>query len=70
MMILAIIVAIVFIGLIYFTSKGDAMSSGGSVRTSFKGRATFDDQISRVTMILGGAFVVLMILLDVLAPKQ
>lgn len=62
----AIIVAIVFSGLILLTGKGDAMS-GGSVRTSFKGKASFDDQISRWTLYLGVGFMALMLGIDMLS---
>jgi preprotein translocase subunit SecG len=51
------------------TSKGDAMSGGGSVRTNFKGRATVDDQIARLTGFLALGFVVAMLIADVLAKK-
>ncbi len=63
----AIIVAIVFSGLILLTGKGDAMSGGGSVRTSFKGKASFDDQISRWTLYLGVGFMALMLGIDMLS---
>ena len=64
---LGIIVAIVFSLLVLVTGKGDAMSGGGSVRTSFKGKASFDDQMSRWTLILGVGFMVLMVVIDVLS---
>lgn len=68
--VLAAIVAVLFSLLIFFTGKGDAMSGGSTaVRTSFKGKASFDDQISKLTMILGGAFMALMLILDVLLAK-
>jgi preprotein translocase subunit SecG len=55
---------------IFFTGKGDAMSGGGgAVRTSFKGKASFDDQIFRVTLMLGGSFLVAMVVLDMLAAR-
>jgi preprotein translocase subunit SecG len=63
----AIVVAIVFSGLILLTGKGDAMSGGGSVRTSFKGKASFDDQISRWTLYLGVGFMALMLGIDMLS---
>lgn len=67
---IGIIVAIAFSGLVFLTGKGDAMSGGSSsVRTSFKGKASFDDQISRVTFYLGGLFMVVMLVLDLLAAK-
>jgi len=62
---LAVLVAIVFALLIFVTGKGDAMSGGsGSIRTTFKGRATFDDAVSNLTLWLGAGFIVLMLLLD------
>ena len=70
LLVLGIIVAIAFTGLVFLTGKGDAMSGGSSsVRTSFKGKASFDDQISKVTFILGGVFMVIMLVLDLLAAK-
>lgn len=66
---LAILIAFVFIALILVTSKGDAMSGGGQVRTTFKGRATVDDQIAKVNMYLAGSFVVAMIALDYFANR-
>ncbi|MBL8041217.1 MAG: preprotein translocase subunit SecG [Chthonomonas sp.] len=67
---LSITVAIVFVVLVLITAKGDAMSSGGgAVRTTFKGKASIDDQISRLTMILGGAFMFLMVLLEAISSR-
>lgn len=67
LLVLGIIVAIAFAGLVFLTGKGDAMSGGSSsVRTSFKGKASFDDQISKVTFYLGGGFMLLMLVLDYL----
>jgi preprotein translocase subunit SecG len=43
------------------------MSGGGSVRTSFKGKASFDDQISRWTLYLGVGFMALMLGIDMLS---
>ncbi len=64
------LVAVLFILLVFITGKGDAMSSGGGgVRTTFKGKASFEDQISRWIMGLGLSFVGLTILLDVLAQR-
>lgn len=63
---LAIFAAFLFSVLVFVTGKGDAMSGGGSVRTSFKGKAGFDDIMSRVILILGGLFMGLTLLLDVL----
>jgi preprotein translocase subunit SecG len=66
---LATVVSLVFIVIVMITSKGDAMSGGGSVRTNFKGRATVDDQIARLTGFLALGFVVAMLIADVLAKK-
>ncbi|MBL8059663.1 MAG: preprotein translocase subunit SecG [Chthonomonas sp.] len=66
---LAILIAAVFIVLILVTSKGDAMSGGGAVRTTFKGRATVDDQIAKLNMYLAGGFLVAMIALDYFANR-
>ena len=64
---LSLIVAVVFALLIFFTAKGDAMSSGGGgIRTTFKGKASFDDYVSRMTLILGAGFMILMLVLDML----
>jgi protein translocase SecG subunit len=66
LLVFSVIVAIVFILLIMVTGKGDAMSGGGGVRTSFKGRATIEDMISRMTLGLGIGFMAVMIILDLL----
>lgn len=66
---LAVIVAIVFGTLVLITGKGDAMSGGGSVRTTFKGKASFDDYISRATLILGVSFLALMVLIDAVGNR-
>jgi preprotein translocase subunit SecG len=50
--------------LVLITGKGDAMSGGGSIRTTFKGKASFDDYMSRMTLILGASFFALMLLID------
>jgi len=55
--------------LVFVTGKGDAMSGGGSVRTSFKGKANFEDYISRITLYLGIAFIVLMIGIDIIGNR-
>ena len=63
-LVLGVFVAIPFIAIVMITGKGDAMGGGGGVRTSFRGKASFDDIMSRYTMILGAAFMTLMILVD------
>jgi protein translocase SecG subunit len=63
-----LLIAVVFALLVFLTGKGDAMSGGGgTVRTTFKGKASFDDLISRMTLILGAAFMALMLAIDVVA---
>lgn len=67
---LGVFVAIVFTALVYLTGKGDAMSGGStSVRTTFKGKASFDDKISQFTLMLGIGFMVLCLALNVLAHQ-
>ena len=63
-LVLGILVAVPFIAIVLLTGKGDAMSGGGGVRTTFRGKASFDDIMSRYTLILGASFMVLMILVD------
>jgi len=63
---ITLILALALILLIQFTSKGDAMSGGGNVRTTFKGRATVDDQIAKMTIYFAAGFIALMITLDIL----
>lgn len=60
----AIVVAILFTLIVLLTGKGDAMSGGSSVRTTFKGKAGFDDYMSRVIIVLAVTFMVLMLALD------
>jgi protein translocase SecG subunit len=65
-LVLAVLAAVVFSVLVLITGKGDAMSGGGSVRTTYKGKATFDDIISRATLYTGIAFMVLVLCYQVL----
>lgn len=70
LLILGVVVALVFTLIVFITGKGDAMSGGaGSVRTTFKGKASFDDQMSKVTLYLGMGFMALMLILDFLAHQ-
>lgn len=63
---LAVAVSILLIAIVFFTGKGDAMSGGSSgVRTTFKGKASFEDRLSRFTIALGGAFLVLVIIMNI-----
>ncbi len=66
---LAMLVAVVFALLVFVTGKGDAMSGGGSIRTTYKGKASIDDLISRMTLYLGIGFMALMLGLDVLGNR-
>ena len=66
---IAILVAVLFAILVFLTGKGDAMSGGSSVRTTFKGKASFDDFMSKLTFILGISFIVLMVGIDVLNQR-
>lgn len=67
---IGLIVAIAFSLLVFTTGKGDAMGGGGSVRTTFKGKASFDDTISRITLYLGISFMVVMLLLDTVQNRM
>ncbi|RYG49810.1 preprotein translocase subunit SecG [bacterium] len=66
---IGVIVAIVFSALVLITGKGDAMSGGGGVRTTFKGKASIDDQISKMTLYMGIGFMALMVIIDVLSRQ-
>lgn len=68
-LVLALVVSLFFTLLVFVTGKGDAMAGGGSIRTTFKGKASIEDQISRMTLYLGISFMILMILLDWLATR-
>jgi preprotein translocase subunit SecG len=45
------------------------MSGGGSIRTSYKGKASFDDIVSKMTLYLGIGFMALMLGLDVIGNR-
>lgn len=66
---LAVLIALLFVGLVIVTGKGDAMSGGGGVRTTYKGRATIEDMISRLTLGLGIGFMVVMFILDIISHR-
>lgn len=67
---LGLLIAVVFAGLIFLTGKGDAMSGGsGAIRTTFKGKASFEDRIGQITLMLGFAFMGLMLILDFIAIR-
>jgi len=67
--VLAALLAIVYSLLVLVTGKGDAMSGGGGIRTTFKGKASFDDIISRVTLGVGIAFMVVVLMIDVIQNR-
>jgi preprotein translocase subunit SecG len=67
---LGILVAVLFTATVILTGKGDAMSGGGGVRTTFKGKASIDDQISQWTLYLGVSFMVLMLGIDYVSRFQ
>lgn len=69
LVVVGVIVSITFSLLVFLTGKGDAMSGGGSVRTSFKGKASFDDTISKITYGLGVGFMVLMVIIDAVSNR-
>ena len=67
--VLAALLAVVYSLLVLITGKGDAMSGGGGIRTTFKGKASFDDIISRVTLGVGIAFMVVVLMIDVIQNR-
>ena len=69
LVVIGVIVAILFSALVLLTGKGDAMSGGGSIRTTFKGKASFDDYMSKATLILGVSFLTLMVIIDTLSNR-
>ncbi len=66
---IALVVAIAFALLILLTGKGDAMGGSTGIRTTFKGKAGFDDFISKTTLYLGISFMALALILDILNTK-
>jgi len=64
---IAIVIAVLFSLVVFITGKGDAMSGGGGVRTSFKGKASFEDTMAKITLYMGIGFMALMLVLDVLS---
>ena len=69
LLVLGFIVAVLFSALVFITGKGDAMSGSGSVRTTFKGKASFDDYMSRMCLILGLSFMTIMLALDIISTR-
>jgi preprotein translocase subunit SecG len=71
LLMVAIVVAVFFILIVYATGKGDAISGGASsIRTTYRGKASFDDYISRLTLTFGVAFIALMIILNFLSTSS
>lgn len=68
-MAIALLVGALFSALVLLTGKGDAMSGGSSVRTTFKGKASFDDKMSQATLYLGVGFLVLMVFIDAIGNR-
>lgn len=66
---IAVVIAIAFTALVLITGKGDAMSGGSGVRTTFKGMASFDDIMSRWTLYIGVAFMALVLVIDVVGKR-
>jgi hypothetical protein len=66
---LALVVSCVFGTLVVLTGKGDAMGGGGSVRTTFKGKASFDDLMTKILMGLGGTMMGLLIIIEIYAAR-
>lgn len=67
--VLGVVVALVFSALVFLTGKGDAMGGGSSVRTTFKGKAGFDDFMSKLTLYMGISFMALMLIIDVIGHQ-
>jgi len=61
--------AIIVIVLATVTGKGDAMSGGGSVRTSFRGKDSIEDKIAGMILILGLVFMAVCLLLDFMSVR-
>lgn len=62
----AVVVAIALIGIIFVTGKGDSMSGGSGVRTTFRGKATYEELIARNILFGGLGFMALLVICDVL----
>lgn len=69
LLVLGFVVAVLFSALVFITGKGDAMSGSGSVRTTFKGKASFDDYMSRMSLVLGLSFMAIMLALDIISTR-
>ena len=69
LLVVGLIVALLFAALVFITGKGDAMSGGGSIRTTYKGKANFDDIMSKWTLYMGVGFLMLMIVIDAVSNR-
>jgi len=65
------LVALVFVILVTMQGAKAGGLTGGSasIRTTFKGKAGFDDFISRITLFVGGAFMVLTLIVQVIIAR-
>ena len=70
LIVVGVLVAVLFAAIVFITGKGDAMGGGGSIRTTFKGKAGFDDIMSRATLVLGALFMLLMLAIDVVGNHR
>ncbi|MER3414309.1 MAG: preprotein translocase subunit SecG [Armatimonadota bacterium] len=69
--VLLVVISVLFILVtVLFGSKSDVMSGGsGQIRTTFKGKAGFDDFVSRMTLYLGIAFMALCVIINVIQTR-
>jgi preprotein translocase subunit SecG len=69
--VLLVIISVLFILVtVLLGSKSDVMSGGsGQIRTTFKGKAGFDDFVSRLTLYLGIAFMALCVVINVIQTR-
>lgn len=67
---LVIVSALFILVTVLFGSKSDVMSGGSSqIRTTFKGKAGFDDFISRLTLYLGIIFMALCVAINIIQTR-
>lgn len=68
---LLIVVSILFVFITtVFGSKSDAMSGGSSqIRTTYRGKAGFDETMARVTLYIGVVFMALCLIIDVIQAR-
>lgn len=70
MIAVSLLVAIVFSALVFITGKGDAMGGSSGVRTTFKGKASFEDYMSKAALYAGITWMVLMLLTDIVSNRM